>query len=161
MSRRGPMNALGRLLPSLVRGTDDGPEARECAAFTAWNGAAGAGVRRASTPVRLDARLLVVATVDQTWKTQLERLAPQLIFRINSLLGAALVTRIAFRVDPAAVAAAHGPAVAPAFEPGDEAGVAADLARDAETISDPALREAFLRAASRCLARAEAMKRQR
>jgi hypothetical protein len=148
------MNSLGRLLPSLVRGADDSPEARECAAFTAWNGAAGAGVRRASTPVRLDNRLLVVATVDQTWKTQLERLAPQLIFRINSLLAAPLVTRIAFRVDPSAVAATHEPE-APPVRTGNPAAVAAELARDAETIADPALRDAFLRAASRCLARAD------
>ena len=146
------MNPLGRLLPSLVRGADDSPEARECAAFTAWNGAAGAGVRRTSAPVRLEGRLLVVATVDQTWKTQLERLAPQLVFRINSLLGAALVTRIAFRVDPAAVAAAHDPP-APPVRTGDPAAVAAELEHDAEAIADPALRDAFLRAASRCLAR--------
>lgn len=148
------MNLLGRLLPALVRGADDSPEARQCAAFTAWNGAAGAGVRRASTPVRLDNRLLVVATVDQTWKTQLERLAPQLIFRINSLLAAPLVTRIVFRVDPGAVAASHEPE-APPVRMGDPAAVAADLARDAETIADPALRAAFLRAASRCLARVD------
>ena len=154
------MNSLGRLLPSLVRGADDSPEARECAAFTAWNGAAGAGVRRASTPVRLDNRLLVVATVDQTWKTQLERLAPQLIFRINSLLAAPLVTRIAFRVDPGAVAAAHEPEPPPVHT-GDPAAVAAELARDAETIGDPALRDAFLRAASRCLARVEEDERRR
>ena len=148
------MNSLGRLLPSLVRGADDSPEARECAAFTAWNGAAGAGVRRASTPIRLDNRLLVVATVDQTWKTQLERLAPQLIFRINSLLAAPLVTRIAFRVDPAAVAAAHEPE-APPVRTGNPAAVAAEIEHDADAIADPALREAFLRAASRCLARAD------
>ena len=147
------MNALGRLLPALVRTADDSAEARECAAFTAWNGAAGAGVRRASAPVRLDGRLLVVATADATWKTQLERLAPQLIFRINALLGAPLVTRIAFRVDPAAVAAAHEPEPPPQIAAGDVAACAADLARDAEAIEDPELRAAFLRAASRCLAR--------
>ena len=82
------MNALGRLLPSLLRGADDSPDARECAAFTAWNGAVGAAVRRASAPVRLEGRFLIVTVVDQTWKTQLERLAQQLVFKVNSLLGA-------------------------------------------------------------------------
>src|SRR5262249_32984583 len=97
--RKTRMNALGRLLPSLLRGAEDSPHARECAAFTAWNGAVGAAVRRASAPVRLEGRFLIVAAVDQTWKTQLERLAQQLIFKVNSLLGAPLVTRIVFRVD--------------------------------------------------------------
>lgn len=149
------MNSLGRLLPSLVRGAEDSPHARECAAISAWNGAVGAGVRRASAPVRLDNRMLVVAVVDQTWKTQLERLAGQLIFKLNSALGAPVVTRILFRVDAATVAAYGSKDQRPVVT-GDPAACARDLAADAAEIPDPGLREAFLRAASRCLARAEA-----
>lgn len=148
------MDSLGRLLPSIIRGATDAPEARECAAFTAWNEAVGLGVRRASTPVRLDGRLLVVAVPDQTWKTQLERLAPQLLFKINSLLGAALVTRIAFRIDPVALSAAARPA-GHAIDERDATACAEALTPDAAVIPDPELREVFLRAASKCLARTE------
>lgn len=149
------MNSLGRLLPSLVRGAEDSPHARECAAVSAWNGAVGAGVRRASAPVRLDNRLLIVAVVDQTWKTQLERLAGQLIFKLNSALGAPIVTRIQFRVDEATVAAYNARDSRP-IAAGDPAACARALATDAAEIPDPGLRDAFLRAASRCLARTEA-----
>ena len=146
------MNALGRLLPSLVRGADDSPHARECAVFTAWNGAVGAAVRRASAPVRLEGRFLIVSTVDQTWKTQLERLAQQLVFKVNALLGAPLVTRIVFRVDTAAVAEYNRRDDHP-FRSGDAEACAASLATEAEAIDDPGLRDAFLRAAGKCLAR--------
>jgi hypothetical protein len=148
------MNSLGRLLPSLVRSADDSPDARECAAFTAWNGAVGAGVRRASAPVRLEGRFLIVAVVDQTWKTQLQRLADQLIFKVNSLLGAPVVTRIVFRVDPSAVSAYNWRDDRP-FSTGDPAACARALSAEAAAIPDPELREAFLRAASKCLARTE------
>jgi hypothetical protein len=147
------MNSLGRLLPSLVRGAEDTPHARECAAFTAWNGAVGAGVRRASAPLRLENKYLIVAAVDETWKTQLERLAAQLIFKINSMLGAPMVTRIVFRVDRAAVEAYNRRDETP-VAPGDVAACAASLRADAAAIEDGALREQFLRAAGKCLARA-------
>ena len=146
------MNALGRLLPSLLRGAEDSPQARECAVFTAWNGAVGAAVRRASAPVRLEGRFLIVSTADQTWKTQLERLAQQLVFKVNSLLGAPMVTRIVFRVDAAAVAA-NNRRDEHEFKAGDAEACARSLAPEAEAIDDPELRDAFLRAAGKCLAR--------
>lgn len=148
------LRSLGRLLPSLVRTAEDSPHARECAVFTAWNGAVGAGVRRASAPVRLEGRFLVVAVPDQTWKTQLERLAQQFVFKVNSLLGAPLVTRIVFRIDPATVADSNRREETH-VAPGDVARHAKALTDDAASIPDGDLRDAFLRAASRCLARAE------
>ena len=105
--------------------------------------------------------MLVVAVVDTTWKTQLERLADQLIFRLNSVLGAPIVSRVSFRVDPSAVGSynAHDEET---IAPGDVEAVAHALEPDAEAIPDPALRDAFVRAASRCLARAgEEAKRRR
>jgi hypothetical protein len=146
------MHALLRLLPALLRQADDSPQAREYAAFAAWNAAAGEGVRKVCEPIRLDARRLLVATVDQTWKTQLGHLAPQLIFKLNSLLGAPVVTQIAFRIDPSAVVRVHTPAHAPVAAEDAEAR-ARELAADARVIADPELRDAFLRAAGRCLAR--------
>ena len=146
------MHELLRLLPALLRHADDSPQAREYAAFAAWSAAAGEGVRRMCEPIRLDARRLLVATVDQTWKTQLDRLSPQVIFKLNSLLGAPVVTQITYRIDPAFVARAHGPAPPPVAI-GDVEAQARELAAEAGVIADPELRAAFLRAAGRCLAR--------
>jgi hypothetical protein len=151
------VKSLDELLPLLVRQTEDSPQAREHAVFTAWWSAAGAAVRRFSTPLRLDGRRLIVATVDETWRAQLHRLGPQFIFKMSSLLGAPLVTQLAFRVDPEAVARAHDEATRPVVV-GDPAAHAEELAADAAAIADPALRATFLRAASKCLARAEQTK---
>lgn len=146
------MHALGQLLPAVVRQSDDNPVAREAAVFAAWSSAAGAGVRRTCVPVRYDGTVLMVSAADQTWKTQLEKLASQYIFKINALLGAPMVRRIAFKVDPAAVAAASAPPFEPVYAR-DPAACARELAPDAEVIDDPELRDLFLRVAGRCMAR--------
>lgn len=148
------MNSLARLLPALVKGAEDSPLAREFAVFAAWNSAAGAGVRRVCAPVRYDGTIFVVCTVDQNWRTQLERLASQYIFRINSLLGAPMVRRINFTVDAAAVAAYNTPTGTP-IKTGDPEKCARELSADAEVIEDPELRDLFLRAASKCMARVD------
>lgn len=145
------MESLGRILPTVLRQAGDSPEAREYAAFAAWSGAVGENVRRNCAPLALTGRHLRVATTDAMWKTQLDRLAPQLVFRINSALGAPIVTQIVFEISEAAVRAAHpGSATVP---PGDVERARAELAAAAEAIPDAGLREAFLRAGGRCLAR--------
>lgn len=149
------MNSLARVLSSLIRQADDSPQAREVAVFTAWNGAVGAGIRRFSEPARLDGRRLIVCTVDQTWKTQLERLAPQFIFKINSFLGAPLVTLITFRIDANWVEQ-NRESKKPKVPTGDATRYVQQLANDAQAIPNRDLREVFLRAASKCLARVEA-----
>ncbi|MDQ2675615.1 MAG: DUF721 domain-containing protein [Actinomycetota bacterium] len=147
------MNSLARVLSSLIRASEDSPHAREFAVIAAWNTAAGAGVRHASAPVRFDGSVFVVCTIDATWKTQLERLASQYIFRINSILGAPVVRRVNFTVDPAAVAA-YNAAPEPVIRTGDPQRCARELSADAQVIEDPELRDVFLRAASKCMARA-------
>lgn len=146
------MNGIGRLLPDVVRHVEDSPLALEAAAFAAWAEAAGASTRRSTAALRLEGKLLHVAVADATWKKQLESLAPQLIFRINGTLGASLVTRLAFHVDPGAVDSAS----ADLAERVDEQAIAACmklLEPQAQSIADPELRALFLRAAGKCLAR--------
>jgi hypothetical protein len=148
------MESLLRILPAFVRQLDESPEARERAAFVAWDAVAGESVARVTTPEHLAGRRLVVQTSDAMWKRQLDRLAPQYIFSINSLLGAPVVTQIVFRIDPTAVARAH-PEPPALLRRSDVEARAAELASDAEVIADPVLKRAFLRAAGTCLARNE------
>ncbi|MBK6313121.1 MAG: DUF721 domain-containing protein, partial [Blastocatellia bacterium] len=100
------MNSLSRLLPRIVREGQDSPQSVEMAVFAAWADAVGPATRRAAAPLDYDGRTLHVATVDATWRAQLERLAPQLLFKINGSLGSSLVSRITHRVDPALAARA-------------------------------------------------------
>lgn len=146
------MNAFSRMLPRVVREAIDSPEAVQFAVFAAWASAAGPAMRRVATPVEYDGRTLHVATVDTTWKTQLDRLSPQLLFKINGVLGSNLVMRLAHRVDAAAVSSASTDVSCEVDIPG------ADLCErllepDVAKIADPRLRALFLRTAARCLAR--------
>jgi hypothetical protein len=93
------MEELFQSLPKLVRAAGEAEEVVEAAAFVAWRRVAGEALRGCAVPFRLYRKTLVVAVPDTTWRKQLEAVSGQLIFRLNSLLGQALVTYIEFRVD--------------------------------------------------------------
>ncbi len=148
------MESLLKLLPMMIRLSGDNEEVREQAAFAAWRAAAGKGVASACVPFRLYRKQLVIAVLDQTWQKQLEKLAGEYIFRINSLLGAPLVTFIEFRVDRDHVLKARKGDDNPIeFHHTEE--LAGELQSSANEIKDPELREQFLRAAAKSLERKE------
>src|ERR671926_1728477 len=97
------MDELFKALPQLLRAAGESEEVSEAAAFAAWRRVAGEAMRGCAVPFRLYNRTLVIAVPDVTWRKQLEQVSPQLIFRLNSLLGQALVTYVEFRVDPQTV----------------------------------------------------------
>ena len=97
------MDDLIRALPNLLRAAGDAEEVAEAAAMVAWRRVAGEALRGQAVPFRLHRKLLVVAVPDTAWQKQLESISGQLIFRLNSLLGQAVVTYIEFRVDAATV----------------------------------------------------------
>src|SRR5918997_4715348 len=97
------MDDLIRALPKLLRAAGEAEEVAEAASFVAWRRVAGEALRGCAVPFRLYRKTLVVAVPDATWRRQLEGVSGQLIFRLNSLLGQALVTYIEFRVDREAV----------------------------------------------------------
>jgi hypothetical protein len=93
------MDDLIRSLPGLLRAAGDAEEVTEAAAKVAWRRVAGEALRGQAVPFRLHRKLLVVAVPDTAWQKQLEQISGQLIFRLNSLLGQAVVTYVEFRVD--------------------------------------------------------------
>src|SRR5919205_1604276 len=97
------MDELFKALPKLLRAAGESEEVSEAVAFAAWRRVAGEAMRGCAVPFRLYNRTLVIAVPDVTWRRQLEQVSPQLIFRLNSLLGQALVTYVEFRVDPKTV----------------------------------------------------------
>lgn len=99
------MDDLLRALPNLLRAAGEAEEVAEAAAMVAWRRAAGEALRGQAVPFRLHRKMLVVSVSDATWQKQLEAMSGQLLFRINSLLGQALVTYIEFRIDPETVRA--------------------------------------------------------
>ncbi|MBV9960439.1 MAG: DUF721 domain-containing protein, partial [Acidobacteria bacterium] len=99
------MEDLIRSLPKLLRAAGEAEEVCEAAAMVAWRRVAGEGLRGQAVPFRLYRKTLIVAVADTTWQKQLEAVSGQLLFRLNSLLGQAVVTFIEFRVDSRTVQA--------------------------------------------------------
>jgi hypothetical protein len=111
-------------------------------------------------PFRLYRKTLVVAVADTTWQKQLEAMSGQLLFRINSILGQAVVTYIEFRVDPATVRAEREtltPQQTTTAEQEQRAlsSATGEVKVAAEAIHDEDLRRRFLLAAGSCIDRRE------
>jgi hypothetical protein len=146
------MQSLLKMLPAMLRLSGDNEEVREQAVFAAWRAATGSRLSPACVPFRLYQRTLIIATRDQTWKRQMEQESKGFIFKLNSLLGAPLVTYIEFRIDPVSVAAAaQKDSSSVEFHHLDE--LEHELESAAEKIKDEKLREVFLRAAAKSLER--------
>jgi hypothetical protein len=151
------MDELFKALPKLLRAAGQSDEVTEAAAFAAWRRVAGEAMRGSAVPFRLYNKTLVIAVPDATWRRQLEQVSPQLIFRLNSLLGQALVTYVEFRVDPKTVGLARERARRTQYDRlvEEEKAMrrAAELDEAADAIHDDALRRRFLLAAGSCMNR--------
>jgi hypothetical protein len=145
------MTSLLNLLPQMLRHIGDSAEARQQAVFAAWIAAVGSQVRKVTQPLRLERKTLIVAVPDTTWRTQLDRVKGQALFRLNSLLGAPVVTAIEFVINPDSLSEASPAPQEFQFVAPEHA--ALPLNDDAARISNPELRDAFLRAAGKCLER--------
>lgn len=97
------MKDLIQSLPAILRLAGDAEEVAEAAAFVAWRRAAGDNLRFIAVPFKLTRKTLAVAVPDKTWQHNLEAMSGQMLFRINSLLGAPVVTYIDFRIAPEVV----------------------------------------------------------
>lgn len=153
------MQDLMRFLPALVDQLEDNQTAREAFAFAAWRKSAGSGLRQRTAPLELLGDRLVVAVTDESWKKNLEELAGQMIFKINSSVRMELVRFIEFRIDADAVDGENSDsAVEHASDRFDaSAEITDELRLSAEAIGDEGLREQFLLAAAGCLARKKRM----
>ena len=156
------MDDLLRVLPKFLRAAGETEEVLEAAAMIAWKRVAGEGLRGQAVPFRLYRKTLVVAVADTTWQKQLEAMSGQLLFRLNSILGQAVVTYIEFRIDPVTVRAERA-ALAPKSNPAEQEqralrSATGEVLSAAEAIHDEDLRRRFLIAAGSCIDRRESGK---
>ena len=153
------MNDLIRVLPGILRAAGDVQEVAEAAATVAWRRVTGEALRGKAVAFRLYRKTLIVAVPDATWQKQLESVSSQLLFRLNSVLGQAMVTYIEFRVDPQTVRAERARLAVPeggSREREERALRCADaLDGAAAAIKDEHLRRRFLLAAGSCIAARE------
>lgn len=156
------MNELFRALPALMKEFEDNSTVREAVVFAAWRKIAGEALRFSAVPVKLAGKHLTVAVSGETWRKHLEHLSGQMIFKINSKLGSAVVTFIEFRVDEAAVKKERAK-----FQKANLSDISEETALNeitpkmrhkADAIKDDNLRYQFLLAAGSCLVRRKKMK---
>lgn len=145
------MTQLLTLIPRILRRTDDSDQGREQSVFASWFVAVGTHIRRVTNPVKLERKTLIVAVLDAAWRTQLRSVSGELLFKLNSLLGAPLVTSIDFVVNPSLIPAEAQPPGSIRFVAPEKQ--AEPLRKAAGAIPNPEVREAFLRAAGKCLER--------
>src|ERR671929_69083 len=149
------MDDLFQALPKILRAAGESEEVWEAAAFAAWRRVAGEALRASAVPFRLYRKTLVISVPDATWRKQLEQMSPQLLFRLNSLLGQALVTYVEFRVDPKTVGRERARARRTQYERlvEEERALrrAEELDEAAAAIQDESLRRRFLLAAGSCM----------
>lgn len=140
-----------KLVPQMLRRASDSDETREQAVFAAWLVAVGGPIRKVTAPIRLERKTLIVAVPDRNWRDQLKSMQGQVLFKLNSLLGAPLITRIEYVVNPELIIREDEAPHEVTFTAPEKQ--AAGLREDADQIPDPEIREAFLRAAGKCLER--------
>jgi hypothetical protein len=149
------MERLIKTLPAILKASGATEEVAEAACIAAWKHAVGEGLSSHAVPVQLQNGTLVVAVADNIWKKQLEHMRGQLLFRLNSVLGQALVKSIALQVDPKRIELARAKPSATNKDKESNYEVPAELLTAAAAIEDVDLRRAFLGAATSCARRLE------
>lgn len=152
------MDELFQTLPQLLKEMSDNESVREAVVFAAWRRAAGAGLRDKAVPLRLYQKHLIVAVESEMWKKNLQSLSGQMIFKLNSLLGQAVVTFIEFRPDEETINAERAKTRRRAISDDELRETALEqitpkMRIAADRIKDDNLRYQFLLAAGSALAR--------
>jgi hypothetical protein len=146
------MNELLNYIPLVLRQAGDSEEARQNVVLAAWTVLAGKEIRQISMALRVERKTLIIAVKNGLWQKQLRAMSGEILFRLNSLLGAPAITTLEFVVNPDMIGAnPKSPTEDVNFVAPEK--YAARLEEEAAAIQNKELRELFLRAASRCLDR--------
>jgi hypothetical protein len=149
--RSGEVKSFISALPGVFDAIEASDEVRDAFVFAAWRYVAGEQTAERTSALQVDSGKLIVAVEDRTWKRNLESLAPQLLFRLNSTLGRSLIDLIEFKVDPAEIRRRERRLND--TDDDDSVLMPRELTTAADRIRDPDLRDNVLRAAGACLSR--------
>lgn len=144
------MDALIKVLPSILRAAGKSNEVTEALCIVAWNHAVGDALRQNAVPLRLEQRILIVAVSDRVWQKQLQAMTGHLLSRVNAVLGERMVKGIDLRIDPEVIEKFREPHRG---LQNTHSEIPEDLLLPASRIEDPQLRRLFLGAATSCLDR--------
>lgn len=154
------MDDLFRAMPKILQTAGSSEAVCEAAAFAAWRKVTGETFKTNAIPFRLYQQTLIVAVPDAAWQKQLEGVSGQMIFRLNNLLGQAVVTFIEFRIDPLTVKRERAKFEKKKVSKEEHElramqKTVGEISKAAQDIKDENLRRRFLIAAGSCLERKE------
>jgi len=147
------MESLIKSLPAILAAAAESTEVAEAACQAAWKPAVGEALSVHARPMKFEDPVLTIAVADNVWQRQLELMRPQLLFRLNSVLGRPLVKLIQIRVAPEVFNSQ--PETKSTSSKATSGSISFELLAAASDIQDSALRRAFLGAATSCLERLE------
>ncbi|MBL8148822.1 MAG: DUF721 domain-containing protein [Blastocatellia bacterium] len=140
------MQDITKLLSHFIRLSQNQEDISQTAAFISWKIVVGEAISRISRPLSLNRKTLIIGVVDETWKKQLEQMSGQIIFKLNAVIGVVLVTNLDFQIAPEHFKAQQK------VNPSTNAEVTDELILDAaEKITDPKLRNLYIKAAGKYL----------
>lgn len=142
------MQEIAKIIPQLLRMAQHSEEFAESACAFAWRASVGGAISRVSLPGKLHRKTLKVTVIDETWKRQLQRMSGQILFKMNGLLGTAIVTSLEFEVDTEVIRQAHRPLT---FRLTNTVLTDPQLLEASQRIRNDRLREQFVRTASKYL----------
>jgi predicted nucleic acid-binding Zn ribbon protein len=91
------MEQLFGAISKVISDLEADSRGRQALVFAAWRRAAGAAIAAKAAPVDVIDQRLTVKVRDETWLSHLEALAPQMLAKINKLVGKGTITWIEFR----------------------------------------------------------------
>lgn len=145
------MEQLFGALPKVLERLELDPAARSAVVFAAWHRICGQLIKERTAVIGFDELRLKVAVEDKTWQRHLEDMSPQMIAKLNNVLGSGSVRYIEFVIDSSLVASGQKIHVSPSEDILAE--IDPELASAADAINDENLRESFLKTAAVYLAR--------
>ena len=147
------MEGFLKSLPAILAAAGTSAEVAEAACQVAWKPAVGEALSVHARPIKFEDNVLTIAVADNVWQRQLELMRPQLLFRLNSVLGRPLVKLIQICIAPELFRTAADSESRSAKAASGS--VPFELLAAASDIQDSALRRAFLGAATSCIERLE------
>jgi hypothetical protein len=136
------MDRLFDCIPAIVLDHLPHDKTIKALVIAAWSRSVGESIKQRSAVIDFVDQTLIIGVADELWRNNLERLAPQMVARINSTLRHGTLRRIEFRLDEAVGRAVER------CEAIQNAIPDASVCRAAEAIEDDSLRKAFLAAAA-------------
>src|SRR5262245_11505494 len=141
------MQEIFSALPALLARHEDNEDVRTAVVFAIWRHVAGGGLAEHAEPLALDGTKLTIAVADRNWQRNLEQIAPEMLFRLNSKCSSRQVTFIEFVIDKTALVRSdqrsdHARLEAQALDQ-----ITEPLRIAADAITDDDLRRKFLLAA--------------